>query len=115
MSNAELPPSPMDKPNSATLTPLEKLHSETATIAWRELQRFFAQGSVLVVSDELDLVETALMFAQDNAGQLKPLLDEAKVVAPSNDQARAWYDSDAILWSVVVAPFVLVQNTKPLA
>jgi len=94
------------------LTPLQKLHSETAQISWQQLQRFFAQGSVLQVADELDLVATALCFAEDNTTELEPLIKSKQVVAPSSDQARAWFDSDALLWTVVVAPFVLVQNLK---
>lgn len=94
------------------LTPLQKLYSETATIPWHELQRFFAQGSVLHVADDLDLVTTALLFSEDNAAELEPLIKSQRVIAPSNDQARTWFDNDVTLWSVVVAPFVLVQNLK---
>jgi len=94
------------------LTPLQKLHSETAQISWQELQRFFAQGLVLKVADELDLVATALLFAEDNAAELGRLIELQHVVAPSNDQAKDWFNNDVVLWSVVVAPFVLVQNLK---
>ena len=45
----------------------EKLHLETAKIACLELQRFFAKGQAIWVSNELDLVETAYQFSQDNA------------------------------------------------
>ena len=89
---------------------IQKLHSETATIRWSELQRFFAQGAVLWLSKDLDLVKTAALFANDQSALLKPLLEAKKVAAPSNDQARQWVDNDALLWSVVVAPFVLVQE-----
>jgi len=93
---------------------LEKLYSETARISWSELQRFFAQGVVINVSPELDLLETALLFAQDQAQDLEVLMGKGVVCAPSNDQAREWFQRDAVLWSVVVAPFVLVQD-KPLS
>ncbi|MFT5571209.1 MAG: hypothetical protein ACI9FR_000117 [Cryomorphaceae bacterium] len=91
---------------------IEKLHSETAKIAWSELQKFFAQGSVLLVSAELDLVTTAALIAQDRRAELEPLLTSNKVAAPSNDQAREWFNEGALLWSVVVAPFVLVQQAE---
>lgn len=88
----------------------QKLHSETAKIAWHELQRFFAGGSVLWVSSTLDLVETAALFANDDSLALQALVEQGLVTAPSNSQATRWYDCKAYLWSVVVAPFVLVQE-----
>ncbi len=79
---------------------------------WRDLQRFFAQGAVLWVHADLDLVHTASLFADDDAAALEPLLSELKVRQPSNQQARDWYERSAELWSVVVAPYVLVQDAK---
>lgn len=101
-------PSPDDQDIDAQLK--AKLHSETATIVWSELQRFFAQGSVLQVDSRLDLVQVAVWFAQDIADKLQPLVACGKIAQPSNDKARQWYDDQQTLWSVVVAPFVLVQE-----
>lgn len=89
---------------------LEKLHSETAKMSWQELQPFFARGSVLHVSDSLDLIEVAMQFAQDQTESLRPQLEAGHIAAPSNEMARRWYQTEAVLWTVVVAPFVLVQN-----
>ena len=36
------------------------LHAETAEINWKDLERFFAKGNLLRVSQELDLVDVAL-------------------------------------------------------
>lgn len=92
-------------------TVTEKLLSETALIRWHELQKFFAQGAVLQIDEDLDLVETASLFADDKVDVLEPLLQALKVRQPTNEQARSWYDQDSELWSVVVAPYVLVQDT----
>jgi len=89
----------------------QKLHSETALFAWRELQRFFAQGVVIVVDESLDLVEIATMFAEDRANELQVHTETGTVAAPSDQQARDWYLNNAQLWSVVVAPYVLVQDS----
>lgn len=89
---------------------IDKLHSETATIAWRELQRFYAQGVVLQVAQQLDLVATAVLMAEDNKAEIQELVNAGQLVAPSNDQARQWYADDVALWTVVVAPYVLVQQ-----
>lgn len=90
----------------------EKLLTETARIKWRELQRFFAQGAVLNVDASLDLVHIASLFADDNAKELEPLLGKLLIHQPSNEQARTWYNDDAELWSVVVSPYVLVQDKE---
>lgn len=89
---------------------LEKLHSETALIAWSELQRFFAQGVVINVAPDLDMIELAVMLAEDRSEELKSVMDSGKVGPPNNELARAWFANNAMLWSVVVAPFVLVQD-----
>ena len=98
--------------DNAQMSLLEKLHSETAQISWLELQRFFAQGVVMQVDSEVDLVEVAVLFAEDESEKLKSLVETNKVCAPSNDQARDWFEREVVLWSVVVAPFVLVQERK---
>lgn len=93
----------------------QKLVAETARIHWRELQRFFAQGLVLVVDDSLDLIDVACWIAKDDSTQIKPLQLNKQIMPPSNQQARDWYDDDTALWSVVVAPFVLVQARSELS
>jgi len=62
------------------------------------------------VEPSLDLVEVAVLVAEDDSSQLNALLESNKVSAPSNDQARDWFERETLLWSVVVAPFVLVQE-----
>lgn len=89
---------------------IASLHNETARIGWVELQRFFAQGKVLQVSDELDLVSIARLFAVDDSRAIKGYLKNEKIRRVSDQQAREWLSSKASVWSVVVAPFVLVQN-----
>lgn len=90
---------------------LGKLHAETALIGWRDLQRFFAQGKVLLLDPDDDLVQIATLFADDDADTLKPLLESGRLTAPDNARARQWYTDNAELWCVVVAPFVLVQES----
>jgi len=92
------------------LSTTEKLLVETARIAWHELQRFFAQGAVLMVDVSLDLVNVAVFIAEDDSQSLQPLIDKGLVRAPDNDIARAWYAKNTELWCVVVAPYVLVQD-----
>jgi hypothetical protein len=90
----------------------EEIHAETSTIAWSELQRFFAAGKAVAVSNDLDLIEVALQVSNDNSAVVKQWMDEGKVAPVSDDQARYWFESDATVWAVVVKPWVLVQDIK---
>ncbi len=90
----------------------EEIHSETAKIAWTELQRFFAAGKAVYVSPDLDLVEAALQISNDNSALIKQWMANGQLVPVSDEQARYWIDTDATVWAVVVKPWVLVQALK---
>ncbi|MFH1494810.1 MAG: DUF2288 domain-containing protein [Pseudomonadota bacterium] len=87
-----------------------KINLETSLIAWNELLRFFASGTVIVVSPELDLVEVASIFSADEKAQVEQWMSANKIGKVSDDQARTWLESNAMLWSVVVKPWILVQQ-----
>lgn len=89
-----------------------KLNLETARIAWKDLQRFFASGAAVYVSDALDLIEVAYRFSEDDKQQVERWLLQGQVARVSDEQAQAWHDADAEMWAVVVSPYVLVQQLK---
>lgn len=91
-----------------------QVNLETAQIAWKELQRYFASGVAIAVSPELDLVEVAVKISQDNARQVAEWMQAGKIGQVTDEQAMAWYESDAIVWAVVARPYVLVQANKPI-
>jgi hypothetical protein len=91
-----------------------KVNLETAQIAWKELQRFFASGAAIHVSDDLDLVEVAFQMSRDNAAQIQKWMVEGKLGNVTDEQAAAWFESDALVWAVVVSPWVLVQLSASL-
>ena len=88
------------------------LNAETARFQWKELQRFFAAGSVIAVADGLDLVEVALHIASDDKAAVAQWLEQGQVGRVSDEQALAWLEQDAALWTVVVKPWILVQLEK---
>ena len=89
------------------------LSMETAKIEWAELQRFFAAGNVYQLRAGLDLPALAEKFKRDDAEYIKQLLSKRDLKSVSDDQARLWINQKAIVWAVVIAPFVLVQNLEP--
>lgn len=87
-----------------------KLNLETSRINWHELQTYYARGQVVRVAPEQDLLEVAVELTADNKVQFEQWLAAGKVGEVAPDLARAWYDRNAELWAVVVAPWVLVQD-----
>lgn len=87
-----------------------RLNLETSRIHWHELQTYFARGQVVRVSMPLDLLDVASELTADNRARFEQWLASGDVGDVSPDLARAWYDTNAELWAVVVAPWVLVQD-----
>lgn len=91
-----------------------KINQETAKIPWKGLQRFFAQGRVVFVSSELDLVDVAARASDDRSTDIESWMSESKIARVTDEQARRWLECDALLWTVVVKPWVFVQEAdKP--
>lgn len=86
-----------------------KLNLETARLPWSELQRHFASGAMVYVSDDLDLIEVAVRIAQDDKDVVAQWMDEKRIAKVADKQAKMWFDLDASLWAVVVRPWILVQ------
>jgi hypothetical protein len=87
-----------------------KLNRETSKIAWRELQKFYAKGMVVVVNSELDLIDVAAAFTDDDKSRVGGWLESGQVERANDQHALAWYEQDSTVWAVVVAPWVLVQQ-----
>jgi hypothetical protein len=88
---------------------IARLNSETAKIDWHELQKHYATGNVLAVDEGGDLIQVAIALHQDNSAQIQQWLDEKVVLEVSDQQALAWYETNATVWALVIPPFVLVQ------
>lgn len=90
-----------------------KLNLETAQIAWTELQRFFAQGSVIWLDPGLDLIEVAHAVSLDDSDTIKAWMEDSHLAPVTDEQALRWLKNDTWLWSVVIRPLILVQNIQP--
>lgn len=89
---------------------LAKLNLETSLINWHDLQTYYARGHVVRVAPDLDLLDVAAELAADNKERFEQWMNEERIGDVPPDMARAWYDRNAELWAVVVAPWVLVQD-----
>jgi len=92
-----------------------KINLETSRMTWKELLRFFAAGSIIVVSDAADLVEVAACIADDDKESVVKWMAEGVIGKVSDAQAEAWLKADAALWTAIVKPWILVQEKKDKA
>ncbi len=90
----------------------DKINRETGRVKWSELARHFAKGTVVYVSEQLDLIDVALSIAHDDKVNVERWMAAGQVAKVTDGQAQAWTAADATLWASVVSPFVLVQPEK---
>ena len=89
-----------------------KINLETAQIPWKELERFFAGGRVISVEDHVDMIRVAQLMASDDVKAISGMLENREIGKVTDEQAQVWSDSDALLWAVVVSPWILVQQRR---
>lgn len=83
---------------------------QTARIHWQELEPHFAQGNVVRVSSDLDLVEVAVQLGLDNTDQFQAWIEAGDIAPVSDSEAAQWQQANTELWAVVPAPWILVQD-----
>ena len=89
-----------------------KLNRETALIAWSELAVHFARGVVVKVGPTLSLLDVATEMSLDRRNTVASWLNTGDIAKASDADARRWHEAQPMLWCVVAAPWVLVQE-KP--
>lgn len=89
-----------------------KVNRETARVAWTELIKHFASGTVIWIADELDLIDVAVRLAHDDKASVTAWMAAGQLAKVSDEQAQRWLDTNATLWASVVSPFILVQQEK---
>ncbi|MBI0325569.1 DUF2288 domain-containing protein [Burkholderia plantarii] len=87
-----------------------QLLGETAKIDWCDLERFFAQGKLLSVARDLDLVSVAEAIAADRTEQVTQWLAAGHVVRMPAELAQDYAARTPELWAVVVSPWICVQE-----
>ena len=87
-----------------------RLNTETARISWPELERHFARGVLLTVSPTLDIVQLGAHMIHDDKGLIDAWLETGELRKTTDDDARGWSEGESVLWAVVIAPWVLVQE-----
>jgi len=87
----------------------ETINLETAKIAWKDLEIYYAGGNVISVSPELDLIDVALVITNDNTEQLKEWTTQGLIDSVTDEQAKQYANTQATVWAVVIKPWILIQ------
>ncbi len=85
------------------------INNETSQISWSELQRFFAGGWLIYVSEKSNLLDVAVAFSLDDKEQVSKWLTLGNIAKVTDEQAKQWHDENTSFWSTVVKPWVLIQ------
>lgn len=88
------------------------INNETSRINWNELQRFFAGGWLIYVSEQINLLDVAVAFSLDDKTLVSKWLTSGDIAKVSNEQAKYWHENNALFWANVVKPWVLIQPVE---
>ena len=99
-----------DQFEAAEVVTKESINLETAKIAWKDLEVFYAAGNVISVSPELDLIDVALVITNDNSEQLKAWTTQGLIDNVTDDQAKTFHETKTTVWAVVIKPWILIQS-----
>ena len=89
-----------------------KIVSETAKIYWKELETFFAQGKLVLVDGSLDLIDVAFAISTDDAKQVSQWMETELILRDFTQKAITFEKNNKELWSVVIKPWILIQELK---
>ncbi|MFK7814905.1 MAG: DUF2288 domain-containing protein [Gammaproteobacteria bacterium] len=89
-----------------------KIVGETAKAPWKELERFYAQGMLILVDKSLDLVEVGFAISSDDSKQVKQWMETNLLIRQFDPQAIEWEKDNTDLWTVVIRPWILVQDSN---
>jgi hypothetical protein len=93
------------------------LNAQTARLEWQELMPHFARGMVVCVQPGQDLVAVAAHLVRDDSELVDRLIADGLLYRATDHDARRWNEAATRFWAVVVAPWVVVQEstTSPTA
>ncbi len=88
----------------------ESLRRDLAEVSWRDLRVHLQRDAIIVVAPELDLIETAVAVAEDDAGRVESWINTGRLGKPEAAQLDSWEQSpDRSFKMLIVQPFILIQ------
>ena len=88
-----------------------KLEAEIGPADWKVIRPHFLRGAIIIVSPDLDLIDVAVKVAEDDTTSIKVWIEDGKLTKPFPEDAKRWEEEMEEVTSLVVDPFVLVQDS----
>ncbi len=89
----------------------DKLTKEILDTTWEPLAQHFAQGSVYLLDEDLDIIEVGVSMAEDNISTIKTWLDDGLMSTPTPEEATLFAKNEDILFKMlIIEPYVLIQR-----
>jgi hypothetical protein len=92
----------------------EDLHAELTNmmgpVQWEWLKPHVQRDSVVIVNSQLDLAEVGVAIASDNTQAVERWINEQLILKPNAEQLVEWSRDNKCLTSLIVQPYVLVQD-----
>tara|TARA_B100002019_G_scaffold83578_1_gene72136 strand:- start:3294 stop:3575 length:282 start_codon:yes stop_codon:yes gene_type:complete len=89
---------------------IRELKKEVGVINWKELERFFASGKLIIINDDLDIIDVAYKFNIDDSDLISSWIESDKLGFVTDEQAKSWSKVNKEFTCIVVAPWVLIQK-----
>lgn len=91
---------------------VRELKKELGVINWKDLERFFASGKLIIINDDLDIIDVASKFNIDDSDLISSWIESDKLGFVTDDQAKSWCKLNKEFICIVVAPWVLIKNVE---
>ncbi|HFC30533.1 MAG TPA: DUF2288 family protein [Oceanospirillales bacterium] len=96
--------------NNNELKSYEELQGECAPVFYKEVEKFFAKGMLVLVATNLDIIKVALAIAADDTEQIQQWISAEQVVRVHDEFAKKWSENNETLMAITAVPWVLVQE-----
>jgi len=87
-----------------------ELEGECAPVFYKEIERFFAKGMLVLVDKQLNVIDVALAVQNDKSKKIQKWIKEELLVRVHDEYAIKWSQSNERLMAITVVPWVLVQE-----
>ncbi|MEL6604878.1 MAG: DUF2288 domain-containing protein [Cyanobacteria bacterium J06614_10] len=82
-------------------------------VQWEWLKPHVQRDAVVVVNEQLDLADVGVAIASNNTQAVQRWITEQLIVKPDADQLVTWSSQNKRFTSLIVQPYVLVQEPQP--